>query len=50
MELDASLQGVGARWGLQVFALTISIGYQNFDIVHLEMVNTSAAIRIWGDQ
>ena len=46
MELDASLQGLGARWGLQVYILTIPVGYLGFNIVHLEMVNLLAAIRV----
>ena len=50
MELDASLQGLGARWGLQVDTVTIPIGYQNFNIVHLELVNILAAIRVWANQ
>ena len=50
MELDASLQGLWARWGLQVYTITILIGYKNFIIVHLEMVNILAAIRVWGNQ
>ena len=47
IELDASLQGFGARWGSQVYALTIPLGYMNFQIVHLEMLNILAAQRVW---
>ena len=50
MEFDASLQGLGARWGLQVYTITIPIGYKNFNIVPLEMVSILAAIREWGNQ
>ena len=47
IELDASLQGMGARWGSQVYALRIPLGYMNLQIVHLEMLNILAALRIW---
>ena len=47
IELDASLQGLGARWGSQIYALAIQLGYVNFQIVHLEMLNILAALRVW---
>ena len=50
MKLDASLQGLGARWGHQVYALTIPLGYNNFNICHLEMLNILLALRVWKDQ
>ena len=49
-ELDASLQGFGARWGSQIYALAIPLGYMNFQIVHLEMLNILAALRVWQTQ
>ena len=50
IELDASLQGLGARWGHQVYTLSIPLGYNDFSIVHLEMLNILVAIRTWGHQ
>ena len=47
IELDASLQGLGARWGLQVYALSIPLGFNQYNIVHLEMMNILVAIRTW---
>ena len=50
IELDASLQGLGAVWGSQIYALSIPLGYLNFQIVHLEMLNILVALRAWGSQ
>ena len=47
IELDASLQGMGARWGPEVYALTIPLGHMNFNIVHLETIKILAALRVW---
>ena len=47
IELDASLQGLGARWGSEVYTLKIPLGYMNLQIVHLEMLNILAALRVW---
>ena len=33
-----------------VYTITIPIAYKNFNIVHQEMVNILAAIRVWGNQ
>ena len=49
IELDASLQGLGARWGQKVYALSIPIGYNQYNIVHLEMLNILVAVRTWGE-
>ena len=48
IELDASLQGLGARWGSQVYSIRIPLGYENMAIVHLDMLNILVAIRVWG--
>ena len=40
---------MGARWGAQVYALKIPLGYMNLQIVHLEMLNILAALRVWQD-
>ena len=50
IELNASLQGLGARWGSQIYALAIPLGYMNFQIVHLEMLNILAALQVWQSQ
>ena len=50
IELDASLQGLGARWGSQVYSIPIPLGYEKMSIVHLEMLNILVAIRVWGPQ
>ena len=50
IELDASLQGLGARWGHLVYTISIHVGFKNFTIVHLEMLNILVAIRTWGRQ
>ena len=46
-ELDASLQGLEAKWGRQVYSMQIPLGYEYMSIVHLEML---VAIRVWGPQ
>ena len=50
IELDASLQGLGAKWGRQVYSVVIPLGYENMSIMHLEMLNILVAIRVWGPQ
>ena len=47
IELDACLQGLGARWGSQVFAFPLPLGYLNYNIAHLEMLNILVALRVW---
>ena len=46
-ELDACLQGLGARCGNQVYALPLPLGYMDLNIVHLEMLNIWVALRVW---
>ena len=48
IELDASLQGLEAGWGNQVYSIPIPLGYENMSIVHFEMRNILVAIRVWG--
>ena len=50
IELDASLQGLGARWGDRIYSLVLPLGYMNFQIVHLEMRNILAALKVWHTQ
>ena len=47
IELDASLQGLGAYYNNQVYALPITLDPNIFGIVHLEMINILLAIRAW---
>ena len=47
IELDACLQGLGARCGDQVYAIEIPLNFRNMGIVHLEMINILVAIRTW---
>ena len=49
IELDACLQGLGARWGSQVFAFPLPLGYLNYNIAHLEMLNILVALRVWNN-
>ena len=44
IELDASLQGSGAKCGQQVYAISIPKGYENYNI------NILVALRTWGLQ
>ena len=48
IELDACLQGMGARWGDQVYAIKTPTEYDNMTIVHYEMFNIMVAVRTWG--
>ena len=50
IELDASLPVLGARLGNQVYAMSIPLGYLDLQIVHLEMLNILAALRVWQNQ
>ena len=49
IELDACLQGFGARCGNQVYAFPIPLGYMDLSIVHLEMLNILVALRVWNN-
>ena len=49
IELDACLQGLGARCGNQVYALPLPLGYMDLNIVHLEMLNILVALRVWNN-
>ena len=45
--LDACLTGLGGHYGPMIYALEIPLGYQNYDICHLEMLNIVVASKIW---
>ena len=46
-QTDASLQGLGGRWGNQVYKLRIPFGMDNLGIVQLEMLDLYLAFRVW---
>ena len=48
--LDASLQGLGEAFNNEVYALTIPLGFQKYDIVHLEILNIVVALKLWAKQ
>ena len=48
IDLDASLQGLGAKCGSYVYAISIPLAYENYNIVHLEMLYVLVALRTWG--
>ena len=48
IELDASLQGLGAVCDNEVYSIPIDLGFQDLGIVHLEMLNILVALRVWG--
>ena len=50
IELNTSLQGLGARWGNQVYTISLPLGYFDLQIMHLEMLNILAALRVWQNQ
>ena len=50
VELDASLQGLGAMCGQEIYAIALPKGYHNYNIVHLEMINILVAVRTWAHQ
>ena len=47
IHLDACLTGVGGHFDSMVYALKIPIGYNGYDICHLEMLNIVVASEIW---
>ena len=51
IELDACLQGLGARWGVwgnRVCAAKLPTTYANMTIGHYEMLNIMVDIQTWG--
>ena len=48
IELDASLQGLGAVCDNEVYAIPLTLGLGGYQIVHLEMLNILVALRTWG--
>ena len=50
IQIDASLQGLGGRWGDLVYKLSIPLGMDGLGIVQLEMLNIYLALRVWAPQ
>ena len=50
IELDACLQGLGAVYQNQVYSIQIPKNFENYTIVHLEMLNILVALRVWSQQ
>ena len=50
IELDASLQGLGAVCDNEVYAITLTLGFMQYQIVHLEMLNILKALRVWDEK
>ena len=46
--LDACLTGLGGSFKNMVYTIPLPVGFENYSIVHLEMVNIVAALKIWG--
>ena len=46
--LDACLQGLGGAFDNMVYALPIPLGFKNYTIVHLEILNLVVALKLWG--
>ena len=44
---ETIFQGLGGAFNNEVHALTIPLGFENYDIVHLEILNVVVALRIW---
>ena len=47
VHLDASLQGLGGVCQNMVYALPIPLGFMQYSIVHLEILNLVVAIKLW---
>ena len=47
IELDACLEGSGAICQNQVYSIKIPKHFENYSIVHLELLNILVAFRIW---
>ena len=45
--LDASLTGLGATFRNLVYTLPIPVNFNDYTIVHLEMINVLVALKLW---
>ena len=49
VHLDACLTGLGGHFGSMVYSLPIPLGFKNYTIVHLEILNIVVAAKIWAN-
>ena len=49
VNLDASLNGLGACFGNKVYALPLPVGLMNLHITQLEMLNVVVALKVWAN-
>ena len=49
VNLDASLNGLGASFGNEVYALPLPVGFLNLHITQLEMLNVVVALKVWAN-
>ena len=47
VHLDACLTGLGGHFGNMIYTLPIPLGFHDYDIAHLEMLNIIFAAKIW---
>ena len=50
LHLDACLTGLGGIFDNQCYALPIPRGFNNYSIVHLEMLNIVVTLKVWAHQ
>ena len=50
VHLDACLTGFGGQFANSVYTLPIPIGYKDYTIVHLEILNIVVALKLWGSE
>ena len=48
VQIDASLEGMGGRYGTYVYKLAIPLHFCNWNIAQLEIINIVVAFKIWG--
>ena len=47
VDLDTCLSGLGASFDSMVYALPIPRNHNNYNIVHLELLNIVVALKVW---
>ena len=47
VNLDACLTGLGGHFGNMIYTLPIPLGFRQYDITQLEMINIVIAAKIW---
>ena len=46
--LDTCLTGLGGCFKNMVYTISLPLGFKNYSIVHLEMLNIVVALKVWG--